>query len=158
EGVRLEYAALSLLSFVIAVLNKETAYSAVLIVAMLIATHKLWRLDAAGKSRSLAFLGVLIACAGILLAARFLLYGGLGGYSDPHNHSLHAAVSAKSVYLLAVNTLSLSLFAINGSAPHSVWMYPIVIGLGCLVVAMAALCAGNRDGRKWGLVLLALLS
>ncbi len=157
-GIRLDYAALSLLSFVIAVLNKETAYAAVLIVAALIATRKLWRLDAAGKSNSLAFLGILIICAGLLLAVRVLLYGGLGGYSDGHSHSLHAVASAKSVYLLAVNTLSLSLFAINASAPHSVWAYAVVLGFSCLVLAIAAFCAGSADSRKWGFVLLALLS
>ncbi|HWR49725.1 MAG TPA: hypothetical protein VN428_01365, partial [Bryobacteraceae bacterium] len=44
EGVRLGHASICLLSFTAAVLNKETAYSAVLVIAALVATHRLWKL------------------------------------------------------------------------------------------------------------------
>ncbi len=156
--VRLGYAALSLLAFVAAALSKETSYSAIPILAALLATHRVWKLEPDGKAKSLALLGALSVSAGILLGVRFLLYGGIGGYLDRYGHSLHAAVSAKSFYLLIVNTLALSVFSVNASASPSAWMYVIVIGFVSSVVTLAAFCSSRGDRRKWAFVLLALLS
>lgn len=152
QGVRLGYAALCLLSFMLAVLNKEISYSAVLVIAALIATHKLWKLESSGKSKSLVLFAVLIACAGAFLAVRWALFGGIGGYGGG------AAVSAKSLYLLAVNTLALSVFGVNASAPPSMWRLAAVAGFVFVVLCFSIACHGSHDRRKWALVVLALLS
>ncbi len=133
-------AALTVLSFAAAVLNKETAYSLVLILPVL-------------RPRRKALLGAVLACAAALLAVRWWLYGGIGGYGAEH-----AAVSAKSFYLLAVNTLALSIFGINATVPGSVWAGVIVAAFLAVALFIAAVCAGDRGRRKWTLLVLAVLS
>ncbi|HWR52743.1 MAG TPA: hypothetical protein VN428_16655, partial [Bryobacteraceae bacterium] len=151
EGVRLGHASICLLSFTAAVLNKETAYSAVLVIAALVATHRLWKLESSGRSKSLVLFAALIACAGALLTLRWALFSGIGGYGS-------APISAKSCYLLVVNTLTLSVFGINASAPPSVWRAVTVTGFVCVILGISFAYPGSRDRRKWALVLFALLS
>jgi hypothetical protein len=156
--VRLGYAELALLTFVLAVLSKETSYSAIPILAALLATPGIWKLESGGRPKALALFGALSASAAILLGARFLLYGGIGGYLDRYGHSIHAAVSVKSFYLLIVNTFALSVFGVNTSAPSSVWTYVVIVCFLGSIATAAAFCSSSGDRRKWGFVLLALLS
>jgi hypothetical protein len=107
------YAVLSLISFVVAVLNKETAYSLVLLIPALIATHSSWNLPAVSRRRSIYFVLALVSCAVLLIAVRFKVFGGIGGYG--YATAKPATLSLKSIYSLVVNSLSLPIFAINST-------------------------------------------
>ncbi len=157
-GVVTRYGVLSLACLVLAVLNKESAYSAGLLMATLVLTRRLWRLEPIGRTKALAFFAATGASIGVLVTVRFLIYKGLGGYGYSQGHSVYSALTAKSVYWLVVNSLALPVFAINTTIPDSLWAMAILISFGCLVVVIAGCSCVNQKGRQWALIGLTLLS
>lgn len=145
------WASLSLLCYVIAVLTKETGYSFPLLAAGLVFTRRKWDLPLAGRSRMWLFFGLLGAVTLGLLCMRVMLYGTLGGYTDPSGRSIHTAVSFKSLYLLLVNSLGLSLFAINTVPLQSIASLRIVVAASALVLCLIALTQ-RSDGRVRSMV------
>jgi hypothetical protein len=150
-GSRAGSAMVVLVSFVAGVLNKETAYSLVLLIPALIVTHRMWDLPPEGKRRALWLAGALAVCAVVLLGVRFSLYGGVGGYRDG------GAIGAKSVYSLVVNTLALSIFGINSTVPTPASAVIVALYV-CAVLALAFHYAGRAGARMWALAGCALLA
>jgi hypothetical protein len=149
---------LSVFSFIAAVLSKETAYSLLLVIPILLFTRRLWSIEPISRAKVVVFLGWLVACAAVLVAVRVAVYGNVGGYSDLQGHSVHFVVTAKSIYLLIVNSLALAVFGINTTVAHSVAAAVIVVAFAGVVLAIAAAYAGADDRRKWTLVALTLMS
>ncbi len=126
---------LGLLSYVIAVLNKETAYSTVLIVPMLVALKPL-----VNRRRSaMPFLLSLLCCTVLLVAVRYAVVGGIGGYTGN-------AVTLKSFYSMVVNSLTLPVFGIN-TTMESLWARLIAIAYAGLVVFWATAYRGPSATR-----------
>src|SRR5205085_12261394 len=69
---------LSVFSFVAAVLSKETAYSLLLLIPILLLTRRLWNIESIRRAKVVGFFGALAACAALLIAARFMVYGSVG--------------------------------------------------------------------------------
>jgi hypothetical protein len=149
--------ALAVLSFIAAVLSKEVAYSLLLVIPMLVFTRRIWKFEIT-RTKIVVFLGLLVACAAVLVAVRFAVYGSIGGYSDLQGHSVHFVLTAKSIYLLIVNSLALSVFGINTTVAHSVAAAIIVIAFACIVVTISASYAGDHGREKCTLVVLTLMS
>jgi hypothetical protein len=149
--------ALAVLSFIAAVLSKEVAYSLLLVIPMLIFTRRIWKFEVT-RTKIVVFPGLLMACAAVLVAVRFAVYGSIGGYSDLQGHSVHFVLTAKSIYLLIVNSLALAVFGINSTVAHSVAAAIIVAAFACIVVTISVSYAGGHGREKWALVVLILMS
>jgi hypothetical protein len=140
-----------LASFVAGVLCKETAYSLVLLIPALIATHRIWDLPPEGKRKALWLAAALALCAVVLLGVRFSLYGGIGGYRGG------GAIGAKAIYSLVVNALALSVFGINSTVPTLAATLIVALFV-CAVLTLAFHYAGRAGGRLWALAGFALLA
>ena len=143
---------LSIVCFVLAVLNKESAYCFPLISAILF----FFPFNAAFKQSSLrsrlySFLLVMLSL-GLLLALRFIV--GFGGYRDPAGSSLHLSFSSASIFSFVMNALGLTQFAVNASVT-----LPLYAKLGVVVFVLAAVAIAikTRPSKKPLIYLVALL-
>ena len=141
---------LSLLSYAVAVLNKESAYSVALLIPALVYLYPAWTHKAAPRRKTIPFLIALFLLTAALIALRFAIFGGIGGYH-------RASASFKAVYALVVNSLSLSVFGINATVV-SLASICILVAWSCLVVLWVLLYRGAPNRVKIALAFLALLS
>ncbi len=141
------FGGLGLLSYVIAVLNKETAYSIVLIVPLLLVFLKP---GADQRRRATSIIPVLLGCTVALVAVRFAVLGGIGGYAGN-------VMSFKSFYSMVVNSLALSVFGINSTLESS-WGKGIVLTYAGLIILWAMAYRQLRSSAIRTLALLAIVS
>ena len=141
------FGGLGLLSYGIAVLNKETAYSIVLIVPLLIAFLKL---GGDQRRRAASIIPALLGCTVALVAVRFAVLGGIGGYAGN-------VVSFKSFYSMVVNSLALSVFGINTTLESSLAKWIVVLYAG-LIILWAMAYRKLRSSAIPTLALLAIVS
>ena len=141
------YGLASLLSYAVAILTKETAYSLALLVPALIA---LGPFAERGWRRAMPYLAGLLSVTLVMFAIRFAIFKGVGGYA-------HSSVSLKSIYLLGADTLSLPLFGMNFTVKTSISIL-IAIVWAALAVAWGFLHRGSSRREKLVMLVLALLS
>jgi len=140
------FACLSLICFVLGVLNKETAYSIVLLIPCIVLSRRAWQLDWAPVRKAAGYIVALMCCAAVLVAVRFQLFGGIGGYAYHSGRPAGADLSLKSMYLLAERSLALSPFGINCSMP-TLGAAVLVVSYAVLAVAFVIRYAGSSDNR-----------
>lgn len=157
-GVVTRWGVLSILCLIAAVLCKESAYSVGLLVPALILTGGIWNRKPLGQRKAAIFIGATAVTLGALIAIRFLVYNGIGGYSDMHGQSIHTTLSVRSIYSLAVNSIALPVFGINATVPGAVWPGVMLVCFCVIAVLIAGRRIEGKSKRQWTLLLLALLS
>lgn len=156
-GYAAGYAAASLSCFVLGILNKETAYSLVLLIPALVMTRRLWGLPPVALRKALLFAAALSTCAAIPIGIRIRLFGSLGGYSY---HTGQPAVPAgffKMSYLLVERSLALTPFGINMNRATLASM-AILGAYALLLAALVFQYRSRTDRRMWALTAFTLLS
>ena len=158
---------LSLACFVLAVLNKESAYCFPLIAAILfffpLDSLSQWEEGEEKESvtltthpinfkRRIYSFGTVLLTLGLLLALRFIV--GFGGYRDPAGSSLHLSFSSASIFSFVMNALGLTQFAVNASVPLPLYAKSAVV---VFVLAVAVIAIKARPSKKLLLYFVALL-
>jgi hypothetical protein len=131
--------------FAAALLSKESAYGFPPVLAALIVTRRVWPFPPLTRSKLLALAvvtGVVVACA---IAARLIVYGGLGGY--PAQHSPHFALSVKTITSLFTRVFPLSVFGVNTTLALPLWMRVDIVALAAILLLAIAggSCTTQRD-------------
>jgi len=130
-------------AYVAAVLSKESGYSLLLILPLLAAT---W-LRPIRTKRGLGLLAALALCTCALMAIRYRMYGGVGGYTGQFGFDF------RTIYLFLRNALAASIFGLN-AIPHSAW--PLLITVAFAIVLVATGMAYRGADRRRVLTLMAL--
>jgi hypothetical protein len=145
EQISSSWLAAMAVCFAAALLSKESAYGFPPVLAALIVTRRVWPFPPLSRKKLLALAavtGVVVACA---IAARLMVYGGLGGY--PAQHSPHFALSVKTFTSLFTRVFPLSVFGVNTTLALPLWMRADVVLL-ALILSSAitgAACTTQRD-------------
>ena len=146
-----------LAAYLLAVASKETGYSLLLVFALLTATARPWGLPPMPRSRAVWLACALAICTAGLIAVRFALYGGIGGYPAQNGRPAQFHVSLRTAYLLVRNALAGSTFLLN-SSPHSAWQLAILAAFAVIMLATAFVFRGTDSARLWALIGLTLVS
>ena len=102
------------------------------------------------RRRAASIIPALLGCTVALVAVRFAVLGGIGGYAGNE-------VSFKSFYSMVVNSLALSVFGINTTLESSL-AKGIVVAYAGLIILWAMACRKLRSSAIRTLALLAIVS
>ena len=156
-GYAVGYLVASLSCFVVGILNKETAYSLVLLIPALIVTRRLWGLPPVALRKALLFVAALSACAAILIGIRIRLFGSLGGYSYYTGQPAVPVHFFKMIYLFVERSLALTPFAVN--MDRKTLAGSVILGAyALLLAALVFRYRSGAQGRLRALTALTLLS
>ena len=157
KGAVVALGAAVVLAYVAAVLSKEIGYSLVLVLPLLAVTSRLWALAPMERKRAVGLAIPLLASTAVLIAIRFRMYGGIGGYPKQGGRSAQFAFDFRTVYMFLRNGLAAPIFGLN-DIPHSPWPLAIAIAFVAVMVAVATLYRGAVRRRMLALMVLTLAS
>jgi hypothetical protein len=104
------------LSFLAALLNKESAYAVLLVVTVLVLSRNHWGLPTENVGRTKRLLLTLLCVSLATIAIRISIYGNLGGYSiATGQNSPHFTIGIKTLTTLATHLMPLSVLVVNTS-------------------------------------------
>jgi hypothetical protein len=103
---------------------------------------KLWGRRDEGKRKLLVMLAPLVACTLGLVAVRFAIYGGLGGYPPLQGRAVHFHLSGHAAYLLIRNVTTLPIWGVNVVRIPTV----LLVAAAAIFAAVAPQLRGCRRG------------
>ncbi len=131
---------------VLALLNKESAYAVPVVVAAWAFLAPWFGYERAERGRAVRVLTVLgVVCAG-MLAVRFAVFHGMGGYPAADGRNGQFAFGFKTIASLFTRLLPGAVALFNTTFPYPGWLRAMLSVLAVVALATAALArAGKRE-------------
>ena len=139
--------------YLLALLNKESAYCVPLLVLFLVVTRKIWGIDQIKRRNAIGLIALFGMLTAAMLLSRVALYHSLGGYATPVGRSAHVHIAFKTIESLFTRVFAIGLFTANLSTGI---FSSLGIGLFLFVTVLAVILVSGVKLQSVELSLLAL--
>ena len=139
--------------YLLALLNKESAYCVPLLVLFLLATSRIWGIEQVKRWNAIGLVVLFGILTAVMLFSRIALYHSLGGYATPVGQSTHVHISFKTIESLFTRVFAIGLFAANLST--GIFLL-LGIGLFLFVIVLVVIVVSGVKIQSVELSLLAL--
>ena len=143
--------------YLLALLNKESAYCVPLLFWFLVVTRSIWGVDPIKRRNTTGLVAMFGILTAVMLFSRIVLYHSLGGYATPVGQSAHVHISFKTIESLFTRVFAIGLFTANLST-GIFWMLGIGLFLFVIVLVLIVVSAVKIQSVELSLLALAFIA
>lgn len=147
---------LFVLSFILGLLSKESAYCFPLIVILILLFHKSLSISTPSRKKYIYSICSLLIASLMMIGIRLIIYGSLGGYRDSNGGSAHFHLGPKTLLKLLINSTALPLFGLNTTIELPVYTKLALVAF-IAVLFISVFQRAKYDRKKIYIIFAALL-